>query len=320
MTHDHNSLFHLTFSEPEHAASLLRTILPAAVANAIDWRSLRLVPGSFVDEALKTRHTDLLFTARMGRKPVFIYVVLEHKSGADRWTALQLLRYVVRVYDRFLADNPKATSLPLIIPVVVHHGSRGWTAPRSVLDLVDFGSLPPNIRKALSPLQPNLHFLLDDLAGLPESRIRRRRATDPAKLTLLFLQFVRGAKGRDPTEFVHRWLPLGLAIWNNPEGRRFLRGLFCYLAAQLDSPPERLEAAAALIHEDARIMGKTIADQLREEGVLSERRRMLLRLLRKRFGSLPPTAEERIRSADLDTLERWAERILTATTIDEVFA
>jgi hypothetical protein len=314
MTHDHDSLFRLTFSDPEHAASLLRTILPAALARAIDWSSLRLVPGSFVDDALKSRHVDLLFTARRGRQRVLIYVVLEHKSGSDRWTALQVLRYVVRVFDRFLADNPNARSLPPVLPVVVHHGARGWTAPRSVLDLVDFGSLPPNIRKALSPLQPNLHFVLDDLAAQTESKLRRRRATEPARLTLLSLRFVRGAKGRDPAEFIGRWLFLARPVWHDPAGRRLLIGLFSYLAAQLESPPERLEAAAALIHEDARIMGKTIADQLREQG----RRELLLRQVRKRFGEVSPTVEDRINSADPDILDRLAERILTATTIDEL--
>jgi len=320
MTHDHDSLFHHTFSEPEHAASLLRTILPAALAHAIDWDSLRLEPGSFVDDALKTLHADLLFTARLGRQPVLLYVVLEHKSGADRWTAVQLLRYVVRVIDRFLADNPKATSLPPVLPVVVHHGPRRWNAPHTVLDLVDLGSLPPNIRKFLSPLQPNLHFLLDDLAAHPESGIKRRRATEPARLTLLFLQFVRGARARDPAEFVLRWPDLIRTLLNTPAGRRALIGLFSYLAAQLESPPERLEAAAALIHEDARIMGKTIADQLREEGELVGRRKVLLHQVRKRFGDVSPTVEERIRRADIDTLDRWAERILTVTTIDELLA
>jgi hypothetical protein len=47
---------------------------------------------------------------------------------------------------------------------------------------------------------------------------------------------------------------------------------------------------------------------------------LLLRLVRKRFGDVSPTIEDRIRSADGDTLDRWAERILTANRIDEVFA
>ncbi len=331
MTNDHDALFRHTFSQPEHAASLLRSILPPALARAIDWDTLRLEPGSFVDEALKSRYVDLLFTAQMGGQLVLIYVLLEHKSGTDRWTALQVLRYAVRVLDRFLVEHPDATFLPPIVPIVVHHGSRGWTSPRTVLDLVDLETLPTAVQKVLAPLQPNLHFLLDDLAIVPESQLKQRRATVLSRLTLLLLQFVRGAAERDPSEFVHRWLDLMRALWDDPLGRHALFSLFSYLAAQLEAPRDQLVAAATLIHEDARIMGKTIADQFREEGFkkgidqgaqgkTTHMVELLLRLLHKRFGNVPPTDEERIRTASIERLDEWTERILTATTLDELFA
>ncbi len=47
---------------------------------------------------------------------------------------------------------------------------------------------------------------------------------------------------------------------------------------------------------------------------------VLLRLLERKFGSLPQTLRQRIETADADTLLSWAERVLTATTIQEVFS
>ena len=46
----------------------------------------------------------------------------------------------------------------------------------------------------------------------------------------------------------------------------------------------------------------------------------LQRLLERRFGPLPPTLESRLRDATVADLERWADRILDAGTLDEVFA
>jgi hypothetical protein len=46
---------------------------------------------------------------------------------------------------------------------------------------------------------------------------------------------------------------------------------------------------------------------------------MLLRLLTLRFGVLPQSARAQVESADADTLLRWSERVLTASTLDEVF-
>lgn len=48
----HDALFKRTFSQVEHAAGLLRAVLPAEVVPRIDWATLEQVPGSFVDARL----------------------------------------------------------------------------------------------------------------------------------------------------------------------------------------------------------------------------------------------------------------------------
>lgn len=42
-------------------------------------------------------------------------------------------------------------------------------------------------------------------------------------------------------------------------------------------------------------------------------------LLERRFGSLTELARERVVQADSETLLRWGERVLTATTLEDVF-
>jgi len=162
--------------------------------------------------------------------------VLEHKSFGDRFTALQVLGYTVRVLERYRQEHPQAIQLPPVVAVVVHHGKRGWTAPRTVLDLVALDVFPPAVQKVLAPLQPNVHFLLDDLAAVPESRLRARKTTTQGTLTLLALQFVRDAAKGDPVAFAERWLPLWRTLWADPEGQLGLLSLFSYLAATSKRP------------------------------------------------------------------------------------
>jgi hypothetical protein len=57
----------------------------------------------------------------------------------------------------------------------------------------------------------------------------------------------------------------------------------------------------------------------REEGRQEGEARMLLQLLRLKFGSLDSTVEERVRSADADQLLEWGERILSSETLADVF-
>jgi predicted transposase YdaD len=56
----HDALVRAVFSDPEHAAGELRHLLDPAFAARVVWSTLRLVSGSYVDENLRGRHTDLL--------------------------------------------------------------------------------------------------------------------------------------------------------------------------------------------------------------------------------------------------------------------
>jgi hypothetical protein len=56
-----------------------------------------------------------------------------------------------------------------------------------------------------------------------------------------------------------------------------------------------------------------------EKGVLKGEAIFLARLLERRFGALDETSRTRIFQADAETLLQWGERVLTATTLAEVF-
>ncbi len=53
-------------------------------------------------------------------------------------------------------------------------------------------------------------------------------------------------------------------------------------------------------------------------GEIQGRRVMLRRQLTLRFGALPEGADTRLGAADVVTLDTWAERVLTAATLEEV--
>ena len=63
-----------------------------------------------------------------------------------------------------------------------------------------------------------------------------------------------------------------------------------------------------------------LAEYFRDQGVQEGERRVLVKQLTLRFGAPPEAAVTRIAAADAVTLERWAERVLTASTLAEVLA
>ena len=60
-------------------------------------------------------------------------------------------------------------------------------------------------------------------------------------------------------------------------------------------------------------------DEGRNEGRVEGERAVLERLLLRRFGRLSPRASESLRRASADDLETWADKVLDAETLDDVF-
>ena len=118
----HDSVFRRIFGVPENAASQLRAVLPPGLTAGLDLDNLTPVPASFVDEALRWRYSDLLFTAPLDGRDAYVYLLAEHQSSTDPLMSFRMLRYVIRIWDQHLRGHPQARLLPAVIPLVVHHG------------------------------------------------------------------------------------------------------------------------------------------------------------------------------------------------------
>ena len=133
-------MFKKTFSVPEHAAAEFRAVLPPRLVACTDFSTLALCPGSYVDEALSGSESDLLFSVQVSGRPALLYVLFEHQSSPDRLMPLRLLGYIVRILMRYVAEaksGSDALPLPVVVPVVLHHGEAGWSVATRLEDLFD---------------------------------------------------------------------------------------------------------------------------------------------------------------------------------------
>ena len=187
-TTPHNNFFHFALSDASNARSLLETQLPPAALDALDLDSLHLEEGSFVDADLREKHSDLLFSVRQtstGNRSsdrgvdageettssseesasisdeALVYLLFEHKSQADRYTVLQLLSYLVRIWEKRLRAGME---LCPIIPLVVYHGDSVWSAARSLRELL-------RVPEALSEFQVDFCYPLLDLSRIADKEI-----------------------------------------------------------------------------------------------------------------------------------------------------
>lgn len=311
----HDSFFKFVFTHPDRAAELLALSLPSKVLRSLDLASLRLLKGSFVPSELRETYSDLLFETPLrpsaNEQPgLFVYLLFEHKSAADPSTVLQLLGYMIKIWEPYRVRN--TARLPPIIAVVVYHGRRRWNAPRTFGDY--FAPSP-----SIEALNPQFRPLLLDVGRISNESFRDLSVITRSALSALRYAFERGEG------LLHAALPS--QVTDNPTGEvmDYFRGLVSYLLRV--SPPEEESAILNIVRTPAaREVVVTIAEKYinegltkgRTEGALAERRGVLRRQLEKKFGL---SDDERALIEGVDDLDRLAaalDEILFAESKQQV--
>jgi predicted transposase YdaD len=107
------------------------------VSQALNWSTLTLLEGSFVDEDLRASEADFLYEAELisGEESVWVYVLLEHQSTPDRWMRFRLLKYCCRIWDVSFREHPDQRELRAIVPLVFYQGARSWSYSSEFADV-----------------------------------------------------------------------------------------------------------------------------------------------------------------------------------------
>jgi predicted transposase/invertase (TIGR01784 family) len=85
----HDALFKQFLTHKETARDFLTLHLPASLRQLCDLATLKLESGSFVDEALRATHSDVLYSVKTRQGEGYIYVLIEHQSSPDRFMAFR---------------------------------------------------------------------------------------------------------------------------------------------------------------------------------------------------------------------------------------
>lgn len=315
----HDALFHYTFGNVEHARPAIKSMLPAKIAQRIDFASMAVVDGHFVDRHLAQSQTDLLFSASIAGRPGLIYVLFEHQSSPEHFMTFRLLRYLLRIWENHLQDKPETKTLPVIIPLVLHHSPSGWTSPVRFEKLLDIDEAGLN---DLALYVPRFGMVLHDISRANDDELMSRAITALAKITLLLFRHVQTMK--DPAEIyalLRKYVKVLLEVNDAVNGVGAMMAVMRYIQQATHQSDDEVHMAmqqTVLIDEqtynDIRYPGR----REREEGNIAGRRAVLLEQLEERFGKVPAWATKRVNAAKLEELVVMSRTILRAQTIADV--
>ncbi len=332
----HDLSYRLFFAHRRMIQDLLSEIVGERWVERIDLGSGKRVAASFVSPKHENRESDVIWKFRRldGGEPVYVYILLEFQSRPDLSMPVRLMGYESLFYQSLLASQPAAgwRKLPLVIPLVVYNGPEPWNVA------TDLGSMIGDLDPSAEIYRPQLRYRLVDEAAYP----REELAALNSPVADLF-SIEKSRDWREVRESVHR-LRQHVPPAEGALRQAFETWLQKVILPRLGLSQEEVSATGTLeevetmladsidrwnreLREKALQEGlqeghqKGLQEGLQEglqKGLQKGEARILLQLLRLKFGPLTPEIEARVRSADADRLLKWSERILTADTLEGV--
>ncbi|WP_158047485.1 Rpn family recombination-promoting nuclease/putative transposase [Skermanella pratensis] len=319
----HDQFAKYLLDQPGIADAFLWERLPPAVAANLSDAAAVDRSESFVDAALRERRGDRVYSlsTRIG-DPLLTWALVEHKSTPHINSLPQLLTYVsgaaVRGAVRRVMQDGSIWMVPVpVYAIILYHGTRPWSLPTRLRDA--YGVPGGMVEAGLL----DFGYVLIDLETIADDELSRHPDLQAGLLVLKY-----ASRDADPGETLERLLTIGAGA-----GLAVIVSVVRYLfsaAETLDRQHLKTILGGIVPEESEMIMSNALREvmaEARAEGaILGEAKgkaqgkaEMLLRQLGRRFGPVPEETAQRVRAASMDDLDRWAETIFDAPTLDAVF-
>ena len=201
--------------------------------------------------------------------------------------------------------------LPPVLPIVLYNGTPRWSAETDVFDLI------PPVPGLVEQFKPRLRYLLIDENAYTD--------TELASLKNLVAAVFRVERPVSPAMISELIATLSEWLVDRPDlGRMFTTWIRATLS-------RRQEYRVVLPQvNDLQELNTMLSDRLEEWakgykaegmqiGMLEGEAAIIKRQLIRRFGALPESFQARLKSGTSEQLETWAERLLEASTLADVF-
>jgi predicted transposase/invertase (TIGR01784 family) len=225
-----------------------------------------------VDETLGKYYSDFLYQVNFKDNiNGFIFLLLEHKSWPERFTPLQALKYMVHVWDFYLANHDKAKFLPPVLPLVLYHGKSKWNLGDHFSKLFDTPT-------PLHVFIPDFKYLLLDISHEPDENIKGSPILQILLKTLKYI-FKPEIKTKLP-----EIIQLFEEIKNKNNTLDYLSALITYLvnaAGNLDN--EEIEVTVSKVFSEGGEIMATIAEKLVNKGIDKGKWDVVMNMLQEGF-------------------------------------
>ena len=324
MAEEQDKSHRLLFSHPQLVEELIRHFVAGPWVECLDFETLEKVSERDLSPELVRREKDLLWRLRWKSDDesrdagdwFYVFLHLEFQSEPQPFMALRMCTYRDLFYEDLVRRGAFTSNglLPPVYSLVLYNGKRPWREACSLEELVE---KPPGFEA--SELPPGFSLLSYHL--IEERAIPREELEAKQSAVAVLFQLEQSRNLEDLQRGVGRLQELLPEDKTHPIRESFATWLSTVLlpmAGEEGNFPELRD----LTEVDSMLQQSVIEwrDGWLEEGRQEGEVKLLLRLLKKKFGAIPDSIRRRVEMADAEQLLSWEDRILTVQSLEQLFA
>jgi predicted transposase/invertase (TIGR01784 family) len=299
--------------------------------NVVDMDTLDPQKDSFVNKELTEYFSDMLFKVDINKSEGYLYFLFEHKSYPSKSISFQLLNYMIEIWKAKI-ENEKANELPIIIPLVIYHGKERWNINTTLGEMINgYKNLPKDVRKHI----PNYEYLLYDISRYTDEEIIGE-VINRIIITILRDVNTKGVNGI--IESIFKAAECLGQIKDKNTGIEYFETLIRYIfSARADLTKKdinkiiyRIENTYPEGSEAIMTLAEKFREEGKEEGIIQGIEKGIekgeakalgktaIKLLTKKFGTLPEELKIELSKLDSATLEVIIDDIFEYKNLEDI--
>jgi predicted transposase/invertase (TIGR01784 family) len=115
---------------------LLTSFVKEPFVQDLNFDTLERVNASFVTKEYRKKEADMIWKINIRGEEAYIFLLMEFQSTVDKSMPLRFLQYILAVYQT-VRRQTKSGKLPAVFPILFYNGSRKWSAPDRLEDMIE---------------------------------------------------------------------------------------------------------------------------------------------------------------------------------------
>jgi len=312
----HDKLFKEMQSVIENSRDLIESVFPGEILNNLNLDTLANDNNSYVDPDLREYYSDLVFTCMYNNSTeIKISILFEHKSYKPENEYLQLLQYILNIWNYAVKNNETP---PVVIPMIYYHGKQEWKLKPLYSH---FSGIDNNLKQFI----PDFKYILANITETPDKEIVEKFNSGINKVLALLLKHI------SDEEYIKRqfkYLFSLLLDYFGEEKRSAVITFLIYIMSTTEIDKEHINNCLKEISPQGGNIAMTTAMKIKQEGIeqgleqgeLQKQRDVLIRLITRKFGISKENKQFIESVTNTVKLDNALDEIITAETVSEVLS